>query len=346
MKTKILLPLLIVVFVLAACGPSPEEAATMTASAWTPTPVPPTATSTPTPIPYDLTVSITDADGVAVSGAIVTINGSDTPVFAGEDGKTEWTNLPEPDGSMTITAQGYFASEQTFSLSRGPNDLTFTLERDPNGLLPTQACGTGESLLYIEDFQDNEAQGWPEIDLHANGWNIAEYTGEPGNIVASNNNMTHHGNNLQDKTFSDAVWRARFAVDGRRPLSFNWLVNYGVQIDGQQIDDARYQIVVDTDGIGLRRLTLPVLNIGAASGSGASAGSWHNLEISTFQGETQVWLDGKKAAGYVDPKPLPGGGVGLELMSFDSSKPDTVVYFDNISVCGLSAPFASVYVVP
>jgi len=346
MKSKILLPLLIVVFVLAACGPSPEEAATMTASAWTPTPVPPTSTPTPTPIPYDLSVSVTDADGVAVSGANITLAGDDVPVFTGEDGKATWTNLPEPDGTATIAAQGYIASEQTFSLSRGPNELSFTLERDSNGLLPSQACAAGESLLYIEDFQDNEAEGWPEIDLHANGWTVGEYASEPGNMVASNNNMAHQGNNLQDKTFSDAVWRVRFVIEGRRPLSFNWLVNYGIQIDGQQIDDSRYQIVADTDGVGLRRLTLPALNIGAASGSGASAGNWHNIEISTFQGETQVWLDGKKVAGYVDPKPLPGGGIGLELFSFDSSKPDTVVYFDNISVCGLSAPFVSNYVTP
>ena len=346
MKSRILLPLLVVVFVLAACGPSPEEATTMTASAWTPTPVPPTFTPTPTPIPYDLTVLITDADGVAVSGATVTINGSDPPVFADEDGKAEWTNLPEPDGSMTITSHGYFASEQTFSLSRGPNDLTFTLERDPNGLLPAQACAAGESLLYIEDFQDNKADGWPEIDLHANGWTISEYATEPGNMVASNNSAEHPFSVMDAKTFSDAVWRVRFFVEGRRAISFNWQHNFNFDLDGEHIDDGRYQIVVDTGRIEIRRLTLPVLNIGAAGGKGAPAGAWHNIEMSTYQGDTQVWLDGKRIAGYTDPKPLPGGGIGLELLSLDSSKPDTIIYFDNMSVCGLNAPFISLYTVP
>jgi hypothetical protein len=158
--------------------------------------------------------------------------------------------------------------------------------------------------------------------------------------------MEHHGVNLSDMTFGDAVWRARFFVLGRRLLSFNWLVNHGIQIDGQQVNDARYQIVLDTDGIGIRRLTLPVMNIGAASGRGARAENWHAIEISTFQGRTEVWLDGQKNSGYTDPKPLPGGGIGLELMTFDTAKPGTVVYFDNVSVCGLSAPFTSMYVAP
>jgi hypothetical protein len=151
---------------------------------------------------------------------------------------------------------------------------------------------------------------------------------------------------MEDKTFNDAVWRVRFFVEGRRAISFNWQHNFNFDIDGEHIDDGRYQIVVDTDGIGVQRLTLPVLNIGVARGKGASAGAWHNIEISTYQGDTQVWLDGKRMAGYTDPKPLPGGGIGLELISFDSSKPDTIIYFDNISVCGLSAPFTSMYVAP
>ncbi|NOH02303.1 MAG: hypothetical protein HND47_10280 [Chloroflexi bacterium] len=346
MNTKYLLPLLILALVFAACGPSPEELAAMTAAAWTPTPVPPTATPTPTPAPYDLTALVADAEGATIANASIVLEGSDTPVVTGEDGKASWTNLPAPDGSLTISAPGYFASEQTFSLSRGPNDLTFALERDPNGLLPSQACAPGETLLYVEDFQDGQAHGWPEIEFFAQGWLIEEYATEPGNLVASNNNMSHHGNSLQNASYSDAVWRLRFLVNGRRPLSFNWLQNYGVDIEGQHVDDARYQIVADTDGIGIRRLTLPVLNIGAASGRGASAGSWHTIEISTYQGRTEVWLDGQKNSAYTDPKPLPGGGIGLELMSFDTSKPDTIVYFDNLSVCGLSAPFTSLYVAP
>lgn len=345
MKRTISISILAMILFLAACGPSPEEIATMTASAWTPTPIPPTATATPTPIPYDMTVRVTDADGNPIAGANVRVGDGD-PILTDANGATSWTNLEPPDGPLNVAAQGYFASEQTFNLNRGPNEVVVVLERDPNGLLPSQACALSETPLYIEDFQDGSGQGWNEIEYFANGWQVGEFAPEPGNLVASNNNMEHHGHSMQGMMFSDAVWRLRFFVNGRRLLSFNWLQNYGVEIEGQQVDDARYQIVVDTDGIGIRRLTLPVMNIGAASGRGSKADTWHTIEISTFQGRTEVWLDGQKNSGYTDPKPLPGGGIGLEFIPFDTAKPGTIVYFDNMSVCGLSAPFTSLYAAP
>ena len=54
---------------------------------------------------------------------------------------------------------------------------------------------------------------------------------------------------------------------------------------------------------------------------------------------------GRNRLKYTDAKPLPAGSIALELLNFDSSKPDTVVYFDNIAVCKLSAPFVSLYAV-
>lgn len=344
MKKTIVTALIMLLILIAGCGPSPEEIATMTASAWTATPTI-TPSPTPTPIPYDLTLKVTDADGNAIAGASVTLDESE-PVLTDENGTVAWTNLAAPDGSLAVAAQGFFASDQTFSLNRGPNEVAFALERDPIGLLPSQACASGESLLYVEDFQDGSGQGWNEIEYFANGWLVEEFAAEPGNLVASNSNMDHHGHSLQDMTFEDAVWRLRFFVSGRRLISFNWLENYGIEIDGQQVDNSRYQIVLDTDGIGIRRLTLPVMNIGAASGRGAKAEIWHTIEISTFQGRTEVWLDGQKNSGYTDPKPLPSGGIGLEFIPFDTAKPGTIVYFDNMSICGLSAPFSSLYVAP
>lgn len=344
MKKKILYIVLALFLLIASCGPSPEEIATMTAAAWTATPTI-TPSPTPTPIPYDMTVKVTDADGNPIAGAGITL-GEVVPVLTDANGQAAWTNLPEPDGSLKIAAQGYFASDQTFSLNRGPNEVVVTLERDPNGLLPSQACAPGETLLYVEDFQDGSGQSWNEIEYFANGWLVEEFAAEPGNLVASNNNMEHHGHSLENMTFEDAVWRVRFFVNGRRLISFNWLQNFDIEIEGQHINNSRYQIVVDTDGIGIRRLTLPVLNIGAASGRGARAENWHVIEISTFQGRTEVWLDGQKNSGYTDPKPLPGGGIGLELIPFDTAKPGTIVYFDNMSVCGLSAPFTTMVVAP
>ena len=344
MKKKIVTTLIVLLLLMPGCGPSPEEIATMTASAWTATPTI-TPSPTHTPIPYNLTLKVTDVDGNAIPGAGV-IFGESEPILTDVNGMVSWTNLVAPDGLLAVAAQGYFTSDQTFSLNRGSNELVVALERDPIGLLPSQACAPDETLLYVEDFQDGSGQGWNEIEYYANGWLVEEFPAEPGNLVASNSNMEHHGHSLQDVTFGDAVWRVRFFVSGRRLISFNWLENYNIEIEGQQIDNSRYQIVLDTDGIGIRRLTLPVMNIGAASGRGAKAENWHTIEISTFQGRTEVWLDGQKKSGYTDPKPLPSGGIGLEFIPFDTAKPGTIVYFDNMSICGLSAPFSSLYVAP
>ena len=38
--------------------------------------------------------------------------------------------------------------------------MEFSLSSDPNGLLPINACAPGEELIYLEDFQDGEAQDW------------------------------------------------------------------------------------------------------------------------------------------------------------------------------------------
>ncbi len=86
----------IVLFLLAACGPSPEQIATMTASAWTPT-LPPTNTPVPTNTPIPTTVPPfpfrDDFDGTLGEGWN----------WIGED-PTHW-NLTEAPGFVRIIAQ-------------------------------------------------------------------------------------------------------------------------------------------------------------------------------------------------------------------------------------------------
>jgi hypothetical protein len=40
--------------------------------------------------------------------------------------------------------------------------------------------------------------------------------------------------------------------------------------------------------------------------------------------------------GYEDPQPLPPGGIDYEVWLFNDA---TILYFDDISLCELSAPF-------
>ncbi|NOQ39680.1 MAG: hypothetical protein GQ562_05115 [Anaerolineales bacterium] len=67
---------------------------------------------------------------------------------------------------------------------------------------------------------------------------------------------------------------------------------------------------------------------------------WHLFEISTYNTTLEVWLDGTQLLTYVDPHPLPGGQIGLGLWT--SEYEDSIVYFDNLTVCEMSGPFVSI----
>jgi len=352
-KTLSLSILLVAVILLTACGPSAEQIATMTASAWTPTPRPtatPTITPSPTPVPIDLTVTVTDEAGAPIAGASIVFpeSGNGEPVPSDDKGQFSWSNLAGESATLQVSAQGYFAAEQTAALQRGANEVGISLKRDPFGLLPSEACTAGEELLYAEDFQDERAQGWNEIDLKTPGWSMAPSAEEAGNIILSAQ-YTEMADVLSSSitnglSFENAVWRIRFLVS--KPFatddnwfSFNWMVALEpFNLNGQEVFDSRYQLPLGRNQFALRRVQQPVSNIGIGQVKAPKIGEWHWVEISTFQNITEVWLDGTRLLFYEDPQPLPPGTIGLELWLKDS---DTIVYFDAISVCGLSAPFAS-----
>lgn len=340
---------------LTACGPSPEEIATMTAAAWTPTPLPtptPTPSPTPTPIPIDLTVSIVDEAGTPISGAYIEFpeSGDDTPVQSDELGQVSWTNLAGESATFKIWAQGYFPVEQSAALQRGSNEVQETLQRDPFGLLPAEACAAGETLLYAEDFQDGKAQGWNEINLKMPGWTMAPSADEADNIILSAQYADMLGDQplisrLEGREFDNAVWRVRLLLSmpfakNENWFSFNWRsALQPFDLDGQEIYDSRYQFPVGKNYFAMRRLQQPATNIGIGQLGAPKDGEWHWVEISTFQSMTELWLDGERLMVYEDPTPLPPGTMGLEFWLKGS---ETIVYFDNLSVCELGAPFTSI----
>lgn len=355
MKRSLMFMGALFVLLLSACGPSPEQVATMTASAWTPTPKPtatPLPTFTPTPIPYDLTIFVVDEAGAPVEGASIVFpeSGSDEPVQVDATGKFSWSNLPGETVTLKTFAQGYYEAEQTATLERGPSEISIALKRDPFGLLPAEACAAGEKLLYAEDFQDNRVRGWNEIDLKTPGWNLIPAPEEAGNTILSAQYVEMLGDGplfsrLEGMKFEDAVWRAYFFISApfttdRNWFSFNWKHALDpFNLDGQEVFDSRYQIPVRPEYYALRRLQQPVTNIGIGQTKGPKVGEWHLVEISSYQGTTEVWADGTRLMSYEDPQPVPPGTIGLELWLNGS---DTLVYFDNISVCELSAAFTSI----
>ncbi|GAG35210.1 unnamed protein product, partial [marine sediment metagenome] len=65
---------------------------------------------------------------------------------------------------------------------------------------------------------------------------------------------------------------------------------------------------------------------------------WHKFEISYYEGRSEVWMDGVLWFAYQDPHPLPNGKVGFEIRQTNDE--NFVIYFDDISICKLDAPFA------
>lgn len=315
----------------------------MTASAWTPTPPPPTATPTATPVPYGLTAIITDESGAPIPGASIVLpqSGSEDPVLADESEKFTWPNLPGPDVSLKVSAPGYLPGQQSGSVDRGTSELAVVLKRDPFGLLPADACAPDEKLLYIEDFQDGRAQGWRNItgavEFGAkNGWMLGPT--EQGNNAVYFTGVYHDLDTLQDMTFDNVVWRLKVMTTGTDGFSF---LNLKLS-DPNPEGGTRYVVQWGaTPELDLTRMQNPspgAFSVGHSKFR-ATQGQRYNVEFSDYQGQVQVWIEGKKEIDYQDPKPIGPGVISLEVNILKD--PKTVYAFDDLSVCELTAPFST-----
>jgi hypothetical protein len=321
--TWIVIVILITSQLLVGCGAAATEAPTAT-------PVPPTVTPLPTPtstpIPYNLTIEVKDQDGEPVTGAKVNVAGQE--VITLEDGIAPFPNLPEPAVSLSVEASGYYSSELSETIDRGDNRISVVLDRDPAGLPAKLACASGETLLYMDDFQDGSAQGWEAIDFKTQGWSIEASPDNPENLVIaarSGATWAQLGDHQSHK-FDNAVWRLRFNYAGNGGSHINWRFTPEPQ-------DTRYIVGVDPNASELRRfMGGNDITIGPV---GTTGDGWHYLEISYLNGTVSVYLDGQEGITWTDPEPWDGGTIGLE----PGPEGDAVFYYDNFSVCELNAPF-------
>ncbi len=343
MKRTIVSLLLIAMLTLLAtsCGPSSEEIATMTASAWTltptltftpeptntPSPTPTsTPTSTPTPIPFDANVMIVDEEDNPVSGAIIDIAGAFQTTD--ENGLASFRDLPGETVTLSISAPGYFPSEVTETIDRGPNELSATLGLDPNGLLVINACAPGEKLLYVDDFQDGSAQEWDVFDNNLPGWSLE---GDPGNpddlVIAAREGANMAWLDQETYTFNNSVWRLKFkhVGSGGGHVNFRWYDMPDLSI--------RYLLSLDNDMHLAKWIPSNHLDVGFVGNMGWD--EWHLLEYSFYEGTVSVYIDGKETVTWMDPDPWEGGTINFEPYP----EGDSVFYYDDLSVCELSAPF-------
>jgi hypothetical protein len=301
----------------------------------------PSETATQVAVSYALIVKVMDARNQPVKNATLNLSelGSSAAATQPADinGQVSWTDLPFTTVSLTVKAPGYKPIQESVPLQAGPNLAVVKLELDPFGLLPGNACAVNEKPLYIADFQDNQAAGWTGVAEGAKGWSLGPDPAQPGNIV-----MIARGSpdgmaaaiDLSNFTFTNAVWRVSVKFDGGAKI-FNFL-NWMHTLSG---GDVRYFVNLGPEV----PVDLTRFNNGESIVMGRSTilqikDKWARYEVSTYNGTTEVWINGKKAVSFTDTDPIQPGTIGFEPhYQFDSG----AFYYDNISVCGLSAPFKS-----
>ncbi len=351
----------LLVILLIGCGPSEAEIAAMTQAAIptaTSTPVPtPTNTPTPTatPIPYDLTVTVQDAEGNPVEWVQIALpeSGDETPIAADDSGSAQWANLPSEAITLKVSAPGYFGVEQAATLERGPNEIAVTLEADPNGLMPAAACAPGETLLYVEDFQDGHAQGWGQVEAAVefnapNGWGIGPDPDNGEDLVMLGGNAEHTADSLGGYEFEDVVWRGYVKGFGTVPAGRNsWPDMFLFFLQGQDPADPNanwaYMIQMGVSQVftAVQRHQSPEpgdFGLGMTSHM-LKDDTWSYFEISRIDGVLKLWVDGKELKSYEDPQPLPAGTISMGY----NWNMDTEFFFayNNFSVCEPAGEFTS-----
>jgi hypothetical protein len=294
----------------------------------------------------NLIAFIVGEDGAPLSGAKVIHTETGEEAAVGDSGTVSWMNLADDSASLSVNAQGYFPKEESIALQEGTNGVLISMQRDPFGLLPSEAFIEGETLLYLEDFQDGMAQGWPEIENGEQGYNVGPEPGEEGNTIISLTGKAIDGGEirlssyLEDHIFGNSVWRIKVKYTGKVGGMLNWqktvpqdkryFSNFGPHFaENVPIHLVRYE----QPGPGH-------VNVDK-SGTRLSANLWYTFEVSVFEGLTEVWVDGQKIVSYDDPEPLPEGTIGLECGFWSDS--EGTFYYDDLSVSELSAPFVSIF---
>jgi hypothetical protein len=185
-------------------------------------------------------------------------------------------------------------------------------------------------------------QGWNSlnsmIELNVPGWAIIPEPELEGNLILEVQGQADntHSNQIgyEKKAFGDAVLR----FDAKGFSQLHYIVRWHAAFNSS---DGYYAFIYGgTDAGGrIEKNTadnfVPVINWRKNIGDG----KWHTFEISTYQGEFQIWIDGSLMGKWTDPQYFEEGYFTIE---HDFWKGDAFAYYDNISVCQLDSPFTSI----
>jgi photosystem II stability/assembly factor-like uncharacterized protein len=172
------------------------------------------------------------------------------------------------------------------------------------------AQGPGETVLYQENFDSSQAQGW-ELEP---GWQVVP--------DGDNQVLTGEGHHWA---------RPNVGYDGDFRVQFRLKLLRGrIHLVYRLSETGRYFIGFHQDGSDLNKQYFPDTFQHGLTGSGTphSLETWHQVEI-VGQGATLRFLvDGQQEWEYTDSEPLTGGSFAFETLD------DTVAYVDDILVYG------------
>ena len=258
----------------------------------------------------------------------------------------ENTNICEPADPIfqdwLVTISGLSRTGVTCDdNSTGHDDSTLTpTDNDPFVIPSKLACLPGEILIYQEDFQDNQIPEWPELYYLAQGWMII-----PDPLMPDNKVVHHAGDQdattiLKSVDFENAVWRIWVKKIGQGTAFLFW--NWTNPPDGSEVDFSAYQIEINfggqnTSGNAIYRVNWPISHVTLANRQfQIEDNSWVLYEVINYQDQFEIRINQIPIFSYQDPYPLPIGKVGLDVWS--TTDRDFEIYFDNVSICGLTAP--------
>jgi hypothetical protein len=244
-------------------------------------------------------------------------------------------------GCATSSGQG-LEQEQTEILPGEPSAIT---EPEPTSkpttgpikVIPTEGpvqpfaseyCQEGQELLYYEDFEDENAAGWYNIE--DTDWSYETIEGRGTALKISMPKGMVDIFYLEE--FENAVWLLDLQV-GNLPVHLDLKWHYQKLDNGKKFYYAIYnhgdylQIHVADPEFGEAQSGLTESEDQLPP---REPGDWQRFAFAYFDGRVDVFLDGAFIAGEQHTNPIESGGFGFWFGDYPES-----ISIDNVAVCSL-----------
>jgi DNA-binding SARP family transcriptional activator len=267
---------------------------------------------------------------LVLAGLIYTIIGNRNPSSQSASSSAE--EVEKKSEPATVIENPALGSES----EAGP-DLNYD---NPFPIGHNLSCLPGEELLYVEDFQNEDLEEWPELYYRAQGWEIVPDPLSLENLAVHHTGNQDAGTDLQDVSYEDYVYRIWIMRSGTGTAFLRW--NNSTPEEPGEVEFNSYQMEISYQeynlaGHAMYRVEFPVNHVTTANIQiMIPENTWVLYEVVQYQDQTLIRVDNEQIISYRDPYPLPPGMVGFEI--FQTEDPNFQIYFDNVSICKISDP--------